>query len=98
MAWSKSGSVRFFTAQAVGFVIEDFVQWVWALAFGAEKGKGREEVKMWKKVVGFSWVAVFMLFWSSPAWVFPNTVGNTGAVEGKMLPFSVIAFLMKRFM
>lgn len=95
MSWSSSGAVRFFIAQAVGIVIEDFVQWIWGLFFDGEKKEGSEKgVETWKKVVGFAWVAVFMLFWTSPAWVFPVTLFN--AVNGgKMLPFSVVGHFLR---
>jgi hypothetical protein len=100
MAWSASGSLRFFMAQAVGIVIEDFVGWVWRLTSGSRKGGGeggKGKVEVWKKAAGFVWVVVFVLFWSSPAWVFPNAIGNTGMIEGKMLPFSVVGFFVERF-
>lgn len=51
---------------------------------------------MWKKVVGFVWVSAFTLFWSTPTWFFPNAQRNTGSVEGKLLPFSVVGHFLWR--
>ncbi|CZR63273.1 uncharacterized protein PAC_13170 [Phialocephala subalpina] len=93
MPWSESWTVQFFIAQAVGIMLEDFVQWVWRTSIERKKGG---ETKTWKKVVGFVWVAVFMLVWSTPAWFFPNAGKNTGAKEGKLLPFSVIGYFVDR--
>ncbi|KAF8861724.1 hypothetical protein BDZ45DRAFT_687269 [Acephala macrosclerotiorum] len=105
MPWSESWTLQFFIAQAFGVMVEDFVQWIWKSLFeegrgdwkaGGLKKDGNERTKMWKKVVGFVWVLAFMLFWSTPAWFFPNAQRNTGAVEGKLLPFSVIGHFFEK--
>lgn len=77
--------------------------WGWVCCFGEEeggngkdgdeKGRGRKG----KKVVRYVWTAWFLLFWSTPAWVYPIMSANSNVLgkEGRMLPFSVVGLFLE---
>jgi hypothetical protein len=87
LSWEQSGSVRFFCTQALGIMIEDAVQTIYRSVSG-EKKDG-QQVKVWKRVVGWVWVVVFLLFWSTPSWFFP------GAIGAKLTPFSIVDMIKR---
>jgi hypothetical protein len=82
LSWQESGAVRFFCTQAFGIMVEDAVQAIYRLVSG-EKRDGRH-VKVWRRVVGWVWTVVFLLFWSTPAWFFPIAIGE------KLIPLSIV--------
>ena len=91
--------------QALGIMLEDFVQWAYRSLFlqnemivgqGKEKGeaggggklekKSRNlEMETWQRVVGYLWVA-FWLVLTTPAWSYQNMRVN----GGPLFPFSLI--------
>ena len=85
LSWQQAGALRFFCTQAFGIMIEDAVQAIYRSVTGEKKDGQR--VQAWKRVVGWIWVVVFLLFWSTPAWMFPGAVG-----QDKLTPFSVVEF------
>ncbi|EFR05482.1 Tri7 [Nannizzia gypsea CBS 118893] len=73
----ESGIVMFFTAQALGILIEDTVcstyRWITTGSFSrqAHRGSRTKEPALWKKLIGFAWV----LCWAMccvPPWIFPT--------------------------
>ena len=93
--FAVSGVVQFFAIQALGIMIEDAVQHMWGRASqssgsshdGKRKGaKGEDGPELWKRVVGYVWVAVWMA-WSVPVWSYPAARRSSG--EG-VLPMSLI--------
>jgi hypothetical protein len=83
LSWEQSGAVRFFCTQAFGIMVEDAVQAIYRSVSG-EKRDG-QQVQAWKQVVGWVWVVVFLLFWSTPAWFFPGAVGDS-----ELTPVSIV--------
>ena len=81
--WAQSGAIRFFCTQALGIMIEDGAQEVWRRSFGEGEEEGDGE-KLWKKVLGYFWVAAFLI-WSTPAWCFP-IVCDMRAEDVALLP------------
>ena len=55
-------------------MIEDAVQAIYRSVSGEKKDV--QQVKVWKRVVGWVWVVVFFLFWSTPAWSFSIAIGE----------------------
>ncbi|ORY04455.1 membrane bound O-acyl transferase family-domain-containing protein [Clohesyomyces aquaticus] len=97
---SESGVVRFFATQALGLVIEDFVQGAWRIV-EEEGGKSwtlppiwrarwkapkKSGVRWWQKGIGYVWVVAW-LAWSMPVWTYPAARRSQG--EG-ILPFSIL--------
>jgi hypothetical protein len=87
LSWQESGAVRFFCTQALGIMVEDAVQAIYR-SVGGEKRDG-QQVKVWKRVVGWVWTVVFLFFWSTPAWFFPIAVGE------KLIPFSIVGLAVR---
>jgi hypothetical protein len=78
----NSGVMRWFSIQALGFVIEDGVAALWR----ALTGRRDDEGKLWQKIIGFLWVLAWMT-WTMPVWTYPISKESKG--EG-ILPFSMI--------
>jgi hypothetical protein len=68
------------------------VQELWRRVSGKKDG---DETKGWEKAVGWVWTVSFLLFWSSPAWFWPQVCKKEflEGKEGKLIPFSVFADL-----
>ena len=60
-----SGTVRFFCTQALGIMLEDGVQAMWARV--ASDRRKKRDTPLWNKIVGFLWLLAFMT-WSTPVW------------------------------
>lgn len=59
----KSGSMAFFSLQAIGLVVEDRASCVFSNQY-------RREGSLWKRVLGYIWVTAF-LGWSARFWAYP---------------------------
>lgn len=81
----SAGAMRWFSMQALGFMIEDGVAALWRTVSGRRDDEG----KLWQKVLGFLWVITWMV-WSMPVWTYPISRASQG--EG-ILPFSIIQVL-----
>ncbi|KAJ6013469.1 hypothetical protein N7540_008060 [Penicillium herquei] len=77
-----SGSLPFFTSFTVGIIIEQAVQnlYYWI------KGPGAKEYAIWKRVVGYTWVLLWVGI-PSTWWIHPN-MQNTPPHKLSMVPFS----------
>ncbi|KAJ5729169.1 uncharacterized protein N7483_003677 [Penicillium malachiteum] len=77
-----SGSLPFFTSFTVGIIIEQAVQnlYYWI------KGPGAKEYAIWKRVVGYMWVLLWVGI-PSTWWIHPN-MQNTPPHKLSMVPFS----------
>lgn len=77
LRYSDLASVRFFSIQALGVMVEDGVQAATA---------GLAIPPRVRRLVGYVWVVVF-LWWSTPTWFYPSArVGDPGGV----VPFSFV--------
>lgn len=80
LTYAQSGSIRFFTTQALGIMIEDGVQELWGQLFGrSDNGTAR-----WKRVVGFLWLWAFMA-WSLPSWMFALILARASGEQGPLM-------------
>jgi hypothetical protein len=68
---SKIGTMLFFQSFAFGIMVEDGIQAIWRRLTG-EKFQSNGSTSVWKKFVGFIWVAVFMII-VTPWFVYPIT-------------------------
>ena len=55
----KTGSLQFFCAQSLGVMIEDVVQALYCSVPGLKKSDGKPQ--LWTRVIGYIWVASFVL-------------------------------------
>lgn len=67
MSMRESGAIQFFCMQALGIMIEDAVQDVYARYFASTTSS---KPALLQKVIGYTWV-LFFLVWTTPVWVFP---------------------------
>lgn len=65
-------ALAFFGSFIVGIIIEDTVQALWRRITGATKQDGDEGVPLWHKLVGYIWVA-FWLMVVSPWYLYHNS-------------------------
>ncbi|OIW22547.1 hypothetical protein CONLIGDRAFT_214849 [Coniochaeta ligniaria NRRL 30616] len=87
LTYLESGSVRFFTTQALGIMIEDAVQGIWKRSFGGNTADS--PTAKWKRVVGFIWLWSFMA-WSVPSWMYAPILSRTAGEQGPLMgPLSV---------
>ncbi|KAF2009043.1 hypothetical protein BU24DRAFT_474509 [Aaosphaeria arxii CBS 175.79] len=77
---AESGTIQFFTTQALGIVIEDIFSWAW------KRFNGNSEPRWYQKVMGFAWVVLWFT-WSMPVWTYPASKRSQGE---SILPFSII--------
>ncbi|EFQ35402.1 tat pathway signal sequence [Colletotrichum graminicola] len=84
--WDRSGTMRFFMAQAFGILLEDLVQ----------STLGTREPRWWTKAMGWIWVSLFV-FWSSPMHFYPRlqVMDMSG---GGVPPVSVLRPVMDRLL
>ena len=83
----KSGSLEFFLTQALGIVLEDLVQRVWTRLGGRRTGN---EIR----ALGYVWVTLFQM-WTVPALIYPHVVGQKGIPRERILPFSLLGWLIE---
>jgi hypothetical protein len=93
--------VWFFLWQGVGVGIEDAVQGVYRYFFVPQEKRGlataqqgqpeRQRLAVWIRVLGFIWLASFMVF-VAPLTLFP-TMRYGG--PGKLVPFSIVRWVVK---
>ncbi|PTB66754.1 hypothetical protein BBK36DRAFT_3899 [Trichoderma citrinoviride] len=83
--WDQSGTLRFYSIQALGFMIEDAVQAIWSRGFKGQYSR-------WTTAVGYVWV-LFWIFWTSPAYFYPLQLNVTE--KKPVLPFSVVGPLLQ---
>lgn len=90
------GASLFFVTQVFGIILEDAVQAAYRPVCGHSTSP--DQSPLWTRIVGYIWVAAFLLFWTTPAWFYPNAhVQNPeGLQELKLLPFSVVRLLKPR--
>ncbi|MCJ1349639.1 hypothetical protein MMC31_007880 [Peltigera leucophlebia] len=86
-----SGSIQFFVTQIVGIMLEDTVQAVYRTTRGVKWGT---PPTLMARAVGYVWLAVF-LWWSTPIWFYPQQRLSRGDYRDKILPFSLLASLLK---
>lgn len=85
-------TVQYFLTQAMGIVIEDFVEWCWGRMFG--ELKANEKPAIWKRALGFTWTVLF-LSWSLPIWFYPMAA-RPAAHELGFLPVSFLKTALGR--
>ncbi|KAJ9202660.1 putative toxin biosynthesis protein Tri7-like protein [Paecilomyces variotii] len=78
----RSGAMHFFCSFAFGIMLEDAVQEAWKRLTGNRTGKSGE-TSIWKKFVGFVWVAVFLSV-VTPFYAYPSLQVPKAAV-----PYSI---------
>ena len=83
--WDRSGTLRFYSIQAVGFMLEDAVQAIWSRVCKGQYSR-------WTTAVGYVWV-LFWIFWTSPAYFYPLQLNVTE--KKPVLPFSVVRPLLQ---
>jgi len=84
LTFAESHSIRFFTTQALGIMIEDGVQWIWNRSFGRGNTANRGgATARWKRVVGFIWLWAFMA-WTIPSWMYALIGKRTGLEEAPL--------------
>jgi hypothetical protein len=90
------GAWVFFVSQALGIILEDSVQALYRFVFG--HSNCHSQSPLWSRIVGYVWVVAFLLFWTTPAWFFPNAhVQNPeGLQELKLIPFSILRHLKQQ--
>lgn len=86
----ESGALRFFVTQAFGIMLEDAFQ---AAYYHFSGKQSKKEVPRLHKIVGFVWLAVFMV-WSSPVWIYPQ-IRYIRPGPDDFLPFSLIGYLQR---
>lgn len=94
MALGESGSIRFFSTQALGIFLEDNVQ---ALCRHWFPKKFISRSSRWGNVaksIGYLWLGIF-LAWSTPTWGYPAMRRDQGKAEDQILPFSVGNYLAR---
>ena len=79
-----SGTLRFFSTQVLGIMIEDGAQAVYRSARASRKDV---PLQFWARSLGYTWVIVF-LFWSSPAWIYPDAAEQP---KPTVLPFTIMS-------
>lgn len=89
----ETGSLQFFCTQALGVMIEDGAQALYRTFLRLNKRDG--DPPLWSRVVGYMWVAAFVLVWTTPSWFYPTAALNKGGPENGMLPFSVVRSFTK---
>ena len=92
-----SGSLHFFTTQALGIILEDAVQ---AVCQYLQKTAGSSKVRLNRRItriIGYIWLCLF-LAWSTPAWSYPAIRNNRGAFEDELLPFSLMGFIRQWYL
>jgi hypothetical protein len=85
---ADSGAMLFFQSFALGFMLEDAVQYIWG-RFGAKFNTVEENSKspLWQRVVGFTWVMSWICA-TSPWYGYPS---NRLPVESRWLvPYSIV--------
>lgn len=75
----ESGAIQFFVSQALGIMFEDAIQAVCGLFLGAELGRW----KVLTRAIGYIWVVTWLV-WTSPVWVYPTMMRDTGS---PIIPF-----------
>ncbi|KAL7803494.1 membrane bound O-acyl transferase family domain-containing protein [Trichoderma aethiopicum] len=83
--WDQSGTLRFYSIQALGFMLEDAIQAVWSRVFHCRYNR-------WTRATGYVWV-LFWVFWTSPAYFYPLQL--TVTEKKAILPFSVVGPLLQ---
>lgn len=68
VSYGKSGAIRFFCTQEIGYMIEDAAIGFYGKIFG--DGKHSKAAKYFLKVLGYFWVLAFLV-WSIPVRWFP---------------------------
>jgi hypothetical protein len=96
LTFAESQSIRFFTTQALGIMVEDAVQEIWRRCFGSGKSDSSKGTATWKRVVGFVWLWAFMA-WTMPSWVWvpisKRTAGEDTPIMGRL---SIARWLLDR--
>lgn len=84
-----TGPMHFFGTQIVGIVLEDVVQAVYRAVCSIQRGAPPTPMA---RTVGYVWLIVF-LWWSTPAWFYPQQRLSRGDQREVPLPFSLFASL-----
>ena len=87
-----SGSLHFFLTQAGGIMLEDAVQALYRSWSGLRREK---ETTRARRLIGWIWVVAF-LWWSTPCWFYPRLRQGKGDERSKILPVSVVAWMLRR--
>ena len=82
-----SGTLRFFSTQVVGIIIEDGVEAVYRYARGCSMDVS---VPLWARSIGYLWVMAFLV-WSTPAWIYPDAAEQP---KQPLLPFTILSQYM----
>lgn len=76
----------------LGIILEDGVQALYRRVTGRKRV---DVTPLWARFVGYLWVLVFLLFWSSPAWHFPMVKNEAGDYGATLLPYSLVRGFLK---
>ena len=88
--WRQSGAIAFFCTQALGIILEEWVQKVYNS--NRDMKSQADRPALFVRMIGWVWVTMFMA-WSAPVWLYPMLYRDRGAKDS-ILPYSVAAFLM----
>lgn len=91
MNWRNSGSIRYYSMQPLGIMLEDAIQEVYH-----RNSKNRDKApsdRLWKRMVGYMWFIAWMT-WTTPAWVYPKARMATGGQQDRILPFSMLGIML----
>ncbi|KAL2070386.1 hypothetical protein VTL71DRAFT_13412 [Oculimacula yallundae] len=89
LEWAHSGAIKFFYFQAAGIVVEDAVQLIYRVITGRDL---KSPPRLWTRMLGYVWVAFFLLFWTTPGWMYPTARMNLGTQDGKFIPYDFSYF------
>ena len=97
------GQSAFFARKAIGIFVEDAAQLI--LQRGPSNRERRDGARnehmegQWSGVlrreIGHIWVFAFMV-WTTPVWVYPSLIQNTGEEKDVVVPFSIIGAIVRR--
>lgn len=97
----ESGALQFFAVQPIAIIVEDGVQALYRLTFGARRKEDDDRPSsspssppLWIRSVGYFWLILF-LSWSTPVWSFPLLYRNSGRLKSSIVPFSIVRWYVK---
>lgn len=89
ISWSESGAIRFFSMQAIGIMLEDFVQGIFRWI--SREPRTAKPAKSWRAGIGYFWVLAWLV-WTTPYFSYASV--SRGAGKG-ILPFSLLEVFIK---
>lgn len=83
---SLARAFTFFTSFALGIMIEDGAQELWRRLRGTPSNSASNHTPLWHKLIGFTWVAIWMMV-VSPPYLYP--VSRLPSAVRWQVPFSI---------